>query len=266
MSKKFKRVAFQKPKLKAQYNSLDHAKLVFRVVKQESDDEDDDEEDDEEEEPMETVVNVNGVIGDSFEGLDANAFVSQIQQINGPIRMRINTPGGLVFDALDANEALASHPHKVTADIVGQSWSAGTILTAAADEVRIMPAAKFGVHRAWSGFLLLGNEEELREQMNQLESDIESLQKLDVDIAKMLADRSGMKFKEVHDFMVGKPGVDGTEFTGQEAVDVGFADALIENKKRPAGGNNRAFRDRQRTRAIEIALRRQQWKLTGTAS
>jgi ATP-dependent Clp protease, protease subunit len=184
-----------------------------------------------ESESGETVFNVVGVIGDAWDGLSAGQMVEEVQGIKGDIRMRLNTPGGLVCDALDVHDALMEHSGKVTADIVAQAWSAGTILAAAADEVRIRPAAKYGVHRCWQGLLMVGNAEDLRNGMNQLQADIESLEKLDIEIAKMLADRSGNSIDAVMEWMIGREGVDGTEFVGQEAVDVGFADSLIQTQK-----------------------------------
>lgn len=181
-------------------------------------------------EASETVFNVSGVIGDSWEGLSSQQMVPEIMNTKGDIRLRLNTPGGFVNDALDVYDALMSHPHKVTGDIVAEAWSAGTILCAGCDEVRIAPAAKYGVHRAWGGALNIGNSEELQQQMNQMSAYIKSLEKLDIEIARMIADRTGHKLKQVHEWMIGPDGVDGTEFIGQEAVEAGLVDSIIERK------------------------------------
>lgn len=180
------------------------------------------------EQEEEAVINVAGVIGSEWDGLDAATMVQNIQQIDMPITLRLNTPGGMFFEAVDIYDALVEHPHPVRADIVSEAWSCGTILAAAADKVRIRPWAKYGLHRAWSGILMMGNEEEIRSQLAEADAIIGTLQKLDVQIAQMIAERSGNSLKEVHDWMVGPAGCDGTEFVGQEAVDAGFADELIE--------------------------------------
>ncbi len=186
-----------------------------------------------EDESEETVFNVSGVIGDDWDGLSSKQMVPEIMNTKGDIRLRLNTPGGFVNDALDVYDALMSHPKKVTGDIVSQAWSAGTILCAGCDEVRILLAAKYGMHRAWGGMLNIGNSEELDLQMKQMKAYISSLQKLDIEIARMIAERSKNTLKQVHEWMIGPDGVDGTEFVGKEAVEAGLVDSVIEHKEKP---------------------------------
>jgi ATP-dependent protease ClpP protease subunit len=181
----------------------------------------------------ETVFNVSGVIGDSWEGLSSQQMVPEIMSAKGDIRLRLNTPGGFVNDALDVYDALMQHPKKVTGDIVAEAWSAGTILCAACDEVRIAPAAKYGVHRAWGGMLMIGNSEEIQLQQKQMSAYVKSLEKLDIEIARMISKRTGNSLKQVHEWMIGPEGVDGTEFIGKDAVKNGLADSVIEHKEKP---------------------------------
>lgn len=201
----------------------------------------------------ETTINVSGVIGESWDGLDAASMAPMIQDIKTPIVLRLNTPGGFLLDALDIYDALIEHPHHVRADIVAEAWSAGTVITAAADEVRIRPAAKYGLHRAWSGMLLVGNEEEITAQVEEVKAATATLRKLDLQIAEMISKRAGVDLKTVHDWMIGPEGVDGTEFVGKEAVDHGLADALITSEPLPAAhlAENRAFRAAARKRLVQ---------------
>ena len=180
-----------------------------------------------------TTFNVTGVIGDDWDGLSSQEMVPEIQSTKTDIVMRMNTPGGFVNDALDIYDALMSHTKNVRIDIVAEAWSAGTILAAAGDEVRIAPAAKYGIHRAWGGMLVVGNSDEMENQMKQMESYREYLQTLDIEIARMVAERSGNTLKQVHSWMIGPDGCDGTEFVGKEAVEAGLCDALIEHKEKP---------------------------------
>lgn len=193
--------------------SVDHRTLGF--TKAESDGEED-------------VFNVNGVIGDAWEGLTSHQMVPLIQDSSKPLRFRMNTPGGFVHDALDIYDAMINHPHKVTVDIVAMAWSAGTILSAGADETRIAPAAKYGLHRCWSGIVNMGNAEEMELGIKQQHQMVESLRKLDVQLAQMIADRTGATFKQVQDWMIGPEGCDGTEFVGSDAVDAKLVDGIIE--------------------------------------
>lgn len=190
----------------------------------------------EDETAEETNVNVQGVVGSEWDGLSAGQLVTEIQSIDTPITLRMNTPGGFVNDALDIYDALVEHPHHVRADIVSEAWSAGTIITSAADEVRIRPAAKYGVHCAWSGLVIVGNAREMRAQVPQLEAYTEYLDKLDIQIAEIIAHRSAenVTADDVYEWMVGPEGCDGTEWVGEEAVEAGLADSLIQSKPKNA--------------------------------
>lgn len=200
----------------------------------------------------ETVFNVAGVIGDDWDGLSAQQMVPEIQATRtGNIRLRMNTPGGFVNDALDIHNALISFPGKVIVDIVAEAWSAGTIMSAAGDTTRIALGARFGVHRSWNGSFILGNAEEMRSQIKQAMANIEMLEALDLEIAEVLAKRSGKSVKEVHDLMIGPDGVDGTEFVGRAAVDAGFADELIPPKDKTA---SRAELHRKRLQQASINI------------
>lgn len=202
----------------------------------------------------ETVFNVSGVIGDSFDGLTSQQMVPEILSTKTPIRLRINTPGGFVNDALDVYDALMSHPHKVTGDIVAECWSAGTILGAGCDELRIAPAAKYGVHRAWGGMLMVGNSEEIQQQQKQMDAYVKYLEKLDKEIAQLISSRSGASKKQVHSWMIGEEGSDGTQFVGKEAVDAKLVDSLIEYKK-PAANLNQ-LRAAAQKQTLELLSRR----------
>ena len=180
----------------------------------------------------EDVFNVSGVIGDGWDGLTSSQMVPMIQNSGKPLRFRMNTPGGFVHESLDIYDAMINHPHNVTVDIVAMAWSAGTILSAGADETRIAPAAKYGLHRCWSGMMALGNADELRGSVNELNAMIDSLEKLDLELAGIISDRTNASLKQVEEWMIGPEGCDGTEFIGREAVEAGLVDSLIETRKK----------------------------------
>lgn len=179
-----------------------------------------------------TTINVQGVIGSEFDGLDAPSVVSRIAETSGPIHFRVNTPGGSVFDAIDIYHAAVDHPHQVTADIVGQAWSAGTIITASADEVRISGTGVFGIHRAQTGLLTFGNRDDLLKVRTEIDEMVVFLDEIDLSLAAMLSDASGNSLTDVQEMMVGEQG-GGSQFVGQSAVDANFVDKVIPNRKKP---------------------------------
>lgn len=201
----------------------------------------------------EMTIHVMGVVGDDFDGLDSATLVPRIRAAKGvPIIMILDTPGGNVFDAVAIYSTLVEHDAHVRADIVGQAASAGTILTASADNIRIAPAGEYQLHSAWSGMMLMGNARELEEQVKGVSVLIERLDKVDAELDQVIALRSGLTLEEVHDFTVGPEGADGTTFTGVEAVEHGFADELLPRKVKPEDPAKAARLD------FSVALRERQ--------
>lgn len=86
-------------------------------------------------------------IGGSM-GVDANELVSQITAINGPINVRLNSPGGSVFDALQIHSAFLHHPHHVRAYVDGIAASAASVVMLGADEIVMMPGSQTMIHDA----------------------------------------------------------------------------------------------------------------------
>ncbi len=168
----------------------------------------------------ELLVLVHGVIGDDIDALDSASLVSEISGFSGSrIRLDINTPGGSVFDAMSVYNALVQTRADVIADVTGTAYSAGTIIASAADTIRISAGAQWMIHRAWA--MAMGNAPAMHEAAEMLE-------RADEQIAALLAERSGNTFESIVSWMSGA--IDGTTFTGEEAVSRGFADELIPLK------------------------------------
>jgi HK97 family phage prohead protease len=87
-------------------------------------------------------------IGGSF-GVDASALVEDIARIEaGTIRVRINSPGGSVFDALAIMNALNHHDARVQVFVDALAASAATIVAMAGDEIVMMPGSQMMIHDA----------------------------------------------------------------------------------------------------------------------
>lgn len=161
---------------------------------------------------------------DAYWGVSANDFARTLGAITAPnINLRINSPGGDVFEARAMMAAIAEHPATIVAKVDGLAASAATALTLACDSVEIVDGGFYMIHQAWT--LALGNADDMRTTANLLD-------KIDAVLVDGYAKKSGKSADEIKAWMASE-----TWFTAQEAVDAGFANAIVE-----VGASNTASR------------------------
>lgn len=84
------------------------------------------------------------------EGITAKQFVLDLKAITAPqINLRINSPGGSVFDGISISNALIRHPAKLMVDIDGVAGSIATVIALAGDTVRMAENGQFFIHNPW---------------------------------------------------------------------------------------------------------------------
>lgn len=87
-------------------------------------------------------------IGGSF-GVQAKAFAEELEAITAPeIRVRINSPGGAVFDSIAIHSTLLHHPSRVVVYVDSLAASGASIIAMAGDEIVMMPGSQMMIHRA----------------------------------------------------------------------------------------------------------------------
>jgi ATP-dependent Clp protease, protease subunit len=104
-------------------------------------------------------------IGKSFwneEAVSAKAFLDDLNELGDveSITLRINSPGGDIFDGVAIHNAIKNHKAKVTAHVDGIAASAASYVAMAADKI-VMPANSFMLIHGASGFVF-GNAEDMR--------------------------------------------------------------------------------------------------------
>lgn len=159
----------------------------------------------------EATVYIYDEIG--FWGTSATGFVDQLNAITAPkLSIRINSPGGEVFDGVAIHSALMASKAHVTVFIDGLAASAASFIAMAGDRIVMARHATMMIHDA-SG-LCWGNPADMA-AMGGL------LGKLSDNIADMYSLQAGGTVAEWRERMQAE-----TWYTGQEALAAGLVDEI----------------------------------------
>jgi len=162
---------------------------------------------------------IYGVIGDDWfdEDVTAASFVKELKAITAPsLDLHINSPGGLVFDAIAIHAALKNHPAKVDVSVDGLAASAASFVAMAGDTVAIEKPAKMMIHDAAA--LAWGTSKDMRQMADFLEEISDT-------IAGVYADRAGGDVATWREAMGAE-----TWYSAHEAVAAGLADRVLNDK------------------------------------
>ncbi len=159
----------------------------------------------------ETEITIFDFIGEF--GVSAADFIRELAAIKTPkISLRVNSPGGDVFDGLAIFNAIGRHPAEVTAHIDGIAASAASFLIMAADSIVMSPHSQMMIHDA-RGFAL-GPADDMRQMADVLDKNSDN-------IAAIYAEKAGGTVEEWRALMKAE-----TFLSDQEAVDLGLADSI----------------------------------------
>ena len=108
----------------------------------------------------------------SWDEITANDVASALTKVKGStIRVRINSPGGDVFDGVAIYNLLAQRSERVEVWIDSIAASIASVIAMAGDEISIASNAQIMIHRAWG--IVAGHAGEVRDfaaLLEQLES------------------------------------------------------------------------------------------------
>ena len=151
-------------------------------------------------------------------GIEAKQFIDDLNRITaGKIDLRLNTPGGSVFDGNAMYNALKRHSATITTYIDGLAASMGSIIALAGDKVHMADNAMYMIHNPWT--IAWGEASDLRKSADTLD-------KLKVSMVRIYADKTGLSDDEVIRLMDEE-----TWFTADEARDSGFVDDVQDGLK-----------------------------------
>jgi len=166
-----------------------------------------------------TEVMIYDEIG--FWGTTAKDFVKKLNKIEtAKISLRLNSPGGAIFDGVAIFNALLNHDAKVTVFVDALAASAASFIAQAGDEVIMAKGSVMMIHDGMA--VCIGNEEDLLKTA-------ETVGKLSNNIAGIYADRAGGSVEEWRDLMRQE-----MWYTAEEAVESNLADRVLENEDEEA--------------------------------
>ena len=159
------------------------------------------------------VITIYDEIG--YWGITASDVRRELDAITASnITVRLNSPGGDVFDGIAIYNDLLGHDANVNIEITGLAASAASIIAMAGDTVRIAQSAFIMVHNAWG--VVFGNKHDMNEFADVLA-------RIDESLAKVYAARTDdLDLSEIVAMMDAE-----TWLSAEDAIADGFADELL---------------------------------------
>ena len=164
-------------------------------------------------------------------GVSAKGFLAELGALPGDaaIDLRLNSPGGSVFDAVAIFNALKRHTGEVTVWIDGIAASAASYVAMAGDTI-VMPENAFLMIHDPSG-LVMGTAEDMR-------STAEALDKVKGSLIQGYTGKSGKSDDEIAALMAAETWLD-----AKDALELGFIDRIAEPVKLAASFDVARFRN-----------------------
>lgn len=160
-----------------------------------------------------TIYLYDAIDYDPYWGFTSGMMAEILDQIEtSRILLRINSPGGDVFEARTMSTLLGQHSAQVDVSIDGLAASAATTVACAGDSRQIAAGGFYMIHKAW--MLSVGNADDFRAAVAELDA-------VDLAIAEEYSRLTAMGVDEAMEYMAAE-----TWFSAQEALDLGFVDSV----------------------------------------
>ena len=153
----------------------------------------------------------------SGEGTTAKSFAEDLKAAGDGIRkihLRVNSPGGSVFDGLAIYNTLLSHGAKVTAQVDGLAASIASVIVMAASEIDMADNGMMMIHNPST---VMGGD------ANDMRKMAETLDKVKTSMITAYRRHTSKSVEEVGALMDAE-----TWMTAQETVDNGFAEDVTK--------------------------------------
>lgn len=168
------------------------------------------------------TVSIFDYIGDDGNGggVTTKRIAAALRSIGDkPIKVEMNSPGGNYFEGVAIYNLFRRHKQAVHVEVLGIAASAASVIAMAGDTIAIAHNAEIMIHEAQGVFI--GTKSEMAEA-------VAVLQHVDDAMTTTYAARSGRPAEEFAAMIAGKD----VYFRGQEAIDAGLADTLMDTEAR----------------------------------
>ena len=185
------------------------------------------------------VLFMDGVIAEeSWFGDDVTpaAFRAELFAGEGDVTLWLNSPGGDCVAASQIYAMLMDYPGSVTVKVDGLAASAASVIAMAGTKVLMAPTAMLMIHNPLT--VAIGDSEEMRRAIEMLGEFKESI----INAYELKTGLSRAKLSHLMDAE--------TWMNAKKAVELGFADGLLEDEKREAPVETFAFSRRAVTNSL----------------
>ena len=153
-------------------------------------------------------------------------FREDLEAEDGDVTVWINSPGGNVFAAAEIYTMLKDYAGKVTVKVASLAASAASVVAMAGDTVQMSPTALLMLHDPST--VAMGNARDM-------EKAIAALNEVKESIVNAYAAKSGLRRGRIADLMSEE-----TWLNAKKAVELGFADEVLYDGKKPEEGEEPA--------------------------
>lgn len=160
------------------------------------------------------VIGAGAWFGD--DGTTSKSVATWLDSLNHPaqLEIRINSPGGDVFEGITIYNRLANYPVPVDVFVDGAAWSIASVIAMAGDTVTLAENASMMIHNPYS--FDIGDAMEKRKIADQLDATKVNL----IDAYQRHSSSGRQRLSDLMD--------QETWFTANEALDVGLATRVEE--------------------------------------
>ncbi len=156
----------------------------------------------------------------SGEGIGAKQFARDLKALGNVnnITLKINSPGGDVFEGEAIYNELRDHPATVNVRVMSLAASIASLIAMAGDTIEMQDNAKIMIHKAWA--LSIGNSDDMKKLASVLDT-------IDESLVQSYVKRTGQTEAKIRQMMS-----DETWMIAADAVSMGFADSVIPQKEK----------------------------------